>query len=107
MVEVGAGSGQATGMLLDAGASVVAVELSRDLAERLESRYASPTLEGSALAVARFHLAPVRGWWRRGHGRAACPRRADKTNARAAAARPKSICARRAGDGLVRGASER
>lgn len=45
VLEVGAGSGQATGMLLDAGASVVAVELSADLAELLATKHDGESLE--------------------------------------------------------------
>ncbi len=45
VLEVGAGPGQATGPMLDAGASVVAVELGADLAGLLRSRHAGPALE--------------------------------------------------------------
>lgn len=45
VVEVGAGTGQATEMLLGAGAHVVAVELSPELAGQLESKHGATTLE--------------------------------------------------------------
>jgi SAM-dependent methyltransferase len=45
VLEVGAGSGQATGQLLDAGATVVAVELSTDLAEFLASKHRTQHLD--------------------------------------------------------------
>lgn len=45
VLEVGPGTGQATGPLLDAGATVTAVELGPDLAARLREKYADRPLE--------------------------------------------------------------
>jgi SAM-dependent methyltransferase len=46
VLEIGPGTGQATGRLLDAGAAVTGVELGAEMAARLESKY-----EGRALTV--------------------------------------------------------
>jgi SAM-dependent methyltransferase len=61
VLEVGAGSGQATGALLGAGASVVAVEPSRALADQLEARITEgrDRLETIVDAFEDTPLAPV------------------------------------------------
>jgi SAM-dependent methyltransferase len=63
VVEVGPGTGQATGRLLDLGATVTAVELSADFAALLEERFAGRALsvvvapfEEVALPAAAFDL---------------------------------------------------
>jgi len=63
VVEVGPGTGQATGRLLDLGATVTAVELSADFAALLETRFAGRALsvtvgpfEDVALPQAAFDL---------------------------------------------------
>lgn len=45
VLEIGPGTGQATGALLDAGADVTAVELNPALAERLRAKYPTPRLD--------------------------------------------------------------
>ena len=63
LLEIGPGTGQATGRLLDSGASVTAVELSADMADRLHSKFLDRDLtirigafEEVDLGSARFDL---------------------------------------------------
>lgn len=58
VVEIGPGTGQATGALLDLGARVTAVELSPELAQRLSSKFADRHLQ---VMVAPFEAAPLPG----------------------------------------------
>jgi SAM-dependent methyltransferase len=51
VLEIGPGTGQATGRLLDAGARVTAVELGEGLADRLQANYGGPDL---SIAVGAF-----------------------------------------------------
>lgn len=52
VLEIGPGTGQATGHLLDSGASVTAIELGSDLAKRLQSNFGNR--EGLSTIVAAF-----------------------------------------------------
>jgi SAM-dependent methyltransferase len=58
VVEIGPGTGQATGSLLDRGASVTAVELGPELAGRLEAKYAGRHLSVKVAAFEDVRLDP-------------------------------------------------
>ncbi len=58
VLEVGPGTGQATGRLLDCGASVTAIELSADLANRLRAKHADRGLVVQVSAFEDVDLAP-------------------------------------------------
>lgn len=69
VLEIGPGLGVLTEALLGAGASVVAVEIDRDLAEALRERFAAPIADGAlrqvtadALAIDLGELLPGSGW---------------------------------------------
>ncbi|CAN5761607.1 class I SAM-dependent methyltransferase [soil metagenome] len=61
LLEIGPGTGQATGRLLDLGASVVAVELGGELAERLQRRYGTRDLVVQTGAFEDLEVTP--GWF--------------------------------------------
>jgi SAM-dependent methyltransferase len=58
VLEIGPGTGQATGLLLDRGASVTAVELGAELAARLEAKYAGRKLSVELGAFEEVPLTP-------------------------------------------------
>ena len=58
VLEIGPGTGQATGLLLDGGASVTAVELGSELAARLEAKYAGRNLSVEVGAFEEVALTP-------------------------------------------------